>query len=200
MSVKTIAEIEQIREATLKKIGARFGMTDFAGARIHIMTCGGAGCHSSGTGRLLEKFRELAERDGMGEEVCAVRTGCFGLCSDGPIIVIQPENIMYAKVQPEDVEEIWESHIKRGKPVERLVSKNEKAFFSKQQRIALKNCGRIDPENIDEYIAAGGYAALIKVLNGMEPEDVIDIVKKSGIRGRGGGGFQADGTRQDCVL
>lgn len=191
MSVKTIAEIEQIREATLKKIGARFGMTDFEGARIHIMTCGGAGCHSSGSGRLLEKFRELAERDGMGEEVCAVRTGCFGLCSDGPIIVIQPENIMYAKVQPEDVEEIWESHIKRGKPVERLVSKNEKAFFSKQQRIALKNCGRIDPENIDEYIAAGGYAALIKVLNGMEPEDVIDIVKKSGIRGRGGGGFPA---------
>ena len=191
MSVKTIAEIEQIREATLKKIGARFGMTDFEGARIHIMTCGGAGCHSSGSGRLLEKFRELAERDGMGEEVCAVRTGCFGLCSDGPIIVIQPENIMYAKVQPEDVEEIWESHIKRGKPVERLVSKNEKAFFSKQQRIALKNCGRIDPENIDEYIAAGGYAALIKVLNGMEPEDVIDIVKKSGIRGRGGGGFLA---------
>ena len=127
----------------------------------------------------------------MGEEVCAVRTGCFGLCSDGPIIVIQPENIMYAKVQPEDVEEIWESHIKRGKPVERLVSKNEKAFFSKQQRIALKNCGRIDPENIDEYIAAGGYAALIKVLNDMEPEDVIDIVKKSGIRGRGGGGFLA---------
>lgn len=105
--------------------------------------------------------------------------------------MIQPENIMYAKVQPEDVEEIWESHIKRGKPVERLVSKNEKAFFSKQQRIALKNCGRIDPENIDEYIAAGGYAALIKVLNGMEPEDVIDIVKKSGIRGRGGGGFLA---------
>ena len=191
MSVKTIAEIEKIRENTLNEIGARFGMTDFAGARIHIMTCGGAGCHSSGSGRLLEKFRELAERDGMGEEVCAVRTGCFGLCSDGPIIVIQPENIMYAKVQPEDVEEIWESHIKRGKPVERLVSKNEKAFFSKQQRIALKNCGRIDPENIDEYIAAGGYAALIKVLNDMEPEDVIDIVKKSGIRGRGGGGFQA---------
>ena len=191
MSVKTIAEIEKIRENTLNEIGARFGMTDFAGARIHIMTCGGAGCHSSGSGRLLEKFRELAERDGMGEEVCAVRTGCFGLCSDGPIIVIQPENIMYAKVQPEDVEEIWESHIKRGKPVERLVSKNEKAFFSKQQRIALKNCGRIDPENIDEYIAAGGYAALIKVLNGMEPEDVIDIVKKSGIRGRGGGGFLA---------
>ena len=189
MSVKTIAEIEKIRENTLNEIGARFGMTDFAGARIHIMTCGGAGCHSSGSGRLLEKFRELAERDGMGEEACAVRTGCFGLCSDGPIIVIQPENIMYAKVQPEDVEEIWESHIKRGKPVERLVSKNEKAFFSKQQRIALKNCGRIDPENIDEYIAAGGYAALIKVLNGMEPEDVIDIVKKSGIRGRGGGGF-----------
>lgn len=191
MSVKTIAEIEKIRENTLNEIGARFGMTDFAGARIHIMTCGGAGCHSSGSGRLLEKFRELAERDNMCEEVCTVRTGCFGLCSDGPIIVIQPENIMYAKVHPEDVEEIWESHIKRGKPVERLVSKNEKAFFSKQQRIALKNCGRIDPENIDEYIAAGGYAALIKVLNGMEPEDVIDIVKKSGIRGRGGGGFPA---------
>ena len=79
MSVKTIAEIEKIRENTLNEIGARFGMTDFAGARIHIMTCGGAGCHSSGSGRLLEKFRELAERDGMGEEVCAVRTGCFGL-------------------------------------------------------------------------------------------------------------------------
>ncbi len=189
MSVKTIAEIEQIREATLKKIGARFGMTDFEGARIHIMTCGGAGCHSSGSGRLLEEFEHLAQRDGMTNEVCAVRTGCFGLCSDGPIIVIQPENIMYAKVQPEDVEEIWESHIKGGKAVERLVSKNEKAFFSKQQRIALKNCGRIDPENIDEYIAAGGYAALAKVLTSMEPEDVIETVKQSGIRGRGGAGF-----------
>ncbi len=191
MSVKTIAEIEQIREATLKKIGARFGMTDFEGARIHIMTCGGAGCHSSGSGRLLEEFEHLAQRDGMTNEVCAVRTGCFGLCSDGPIIVIQPENIMYAKVQPEDVEEIWESHIKGGKAVERLVSKNEKAFFSKQQRIALKNCGRIDPENIDEYIAAGGYAALAKVLTSMEPEDVIETVKQSGIRGRGGAGFPA---------
>ena len=191
MSVKTIAEIEQIREATLKKIGARFGMTDFEGARIHIMTCGGAGCHSAGSGRLLEEFEHLAQRDGMTNEVCAVRTGCFGLCSDGPIIVIQPENIMYAKVQPEDVEEIWESHIKGGKAVERLVSKNEKAFFSKQQRIALKNCGRIDPENIDEYIAAGGYAALAKVLTSMEPEDVIETVKQSGIRGRGGAGFPA---------
>lgn len=190
MSVKTIAEIEQIRETTLKRIGARFGMTDFEGARIHIMTCGGAGCHSSGSGRLLEEFERLAQRDGM-TEVCAVRTGCFGLCSDGPIIVIQPENIMYAKVQPEDVEEIWESHIKGGKAVERLVSKNEKAFFSKQQRIALKNCGRIDPENIDEYIAAGGYAALAKVLTSMEPEDVIETVKQSGIRGRGGAGFPA---------
>ena len=189
MSVKTIAEIEQIREATLKKIGARFGMTDFEGARIHIMTCGGAGCHSSGSGKLLEEFMRLVQRDGMTNEVCAVRTGCFGLCSDGPIIVIQPENIMYAKVQPEDVEEIWESHIKGGKAVERLVSKNEKAFFSKQQRIALKNCGRIDPENIDEYIAAGGYAALAKVLTSMEPEDVIETVKQSGIRGRGGAGF-----------
>ena len=191
MSVKTIAEIEQIREATLKKIGARFGMTDFEGARIHIMTCGGAGCHSSGSGRLLEEFEHLAQRNGMTNEVCAVRTGCFGLCSDGPIIVIQPENSMYAKVQPEDVEEIWESHIKGGKAVERLVSKNEKAFFSKQQRIALKNCGRIDPENIDEYIAAGGYAALAKVLTSMEPEDVIETVKQSGIRGRGGAGFPA---------
>ena len=189
MSVKTIAEIEQIREATLKKIGARFGLTDFEGARIHIMTCGGAGCYSSGSGKLLEEFTQLAQRDGMTNEVCAVRTGCFGLCSDGPIVVIQPENIMYAKVQPEDVEEIWESHIKGGKPVERLISKNEKAFFSKQQRIALKNCGRIDPENIDEYIATGGYAALAKVLTSMEPEDVIETVKQSGIRGRGGAGF-----------
>ena len=125
----------------------------------------------------------------MQDRVHVIKTGCFGLCAEGPILMVYPENVMYTNVTPDDINEIWEAHIRNGRVVERLRSENELNFFSKQMRISLRNCGRIDPENIDEYIAFGGYEALAKVLTEMEPEDVIGLVKASGLRGRGGGGF-----------
>lgn len=185
------AALDAVKSEMLQKIGHRFGMKAGEGAKIHLMVCGGGGCHSSGSNKLKERLQELAVRDHMESETAIVRTGCFGLCSEGPIVVVQPENIMYTKVTAEDIDEIWEKHIKGGKVVERLKSKQEKDFFSKQQRIALKNCGRIDPEHIEEYIALDGYAALAKVLYEMQPEDVIETIKESGLRGRGGGGFPA---------
>ena len=138
------------------------------------------------------------ERDGLSEKVAIVKTGCFGLCAEGPIIMVQPGNYMYTQVTPEDLDAIWECHIKGGSPVETLISQNESEFFSKQKRVALRNCGLINPECIDEYIAFDGYEALSMVLTEMEPEDVIDTIKKSGLRGRGGGGFPA-GTKWEAA-
>lgn len=195
---KTITEIRELREETLKKIGARLGRDNYEGAEIHLMVCGSTGCTSSGSGKLLEKLDQLMERDGLSEKVAIVKTGCFGLCAEGPIIMVQPGNYMYTQVTPEDLDEIWECHIKGGNPVEKLISQNESEFFSKQKRVALRNCGRIDPECIDEYIAFDGYEALSMVLTEMEPEDVIDTIKKSGLRGRGGGGFPA-GTKWEAA-
>ena len=195
---KTITEIRELREETLKKIGARLGRGNYDGAEIHLMVCGSTGCTSSGSGKLLEKLDELMERDGLSEKVAIVKTGCFGLCAEGPIIMVQPGNYMYTQVTPEDLDAIWECHIKGGSPVETLISQNESEFFSKQKRVALRNCGRINPECIDEYIAFDGYEDLSMVLTEMEPEDVIDTIKKSGLRGRGGGGFPA-GTKWEAA-
>ena len=189
--IKSAEELKQIKEETLAQIGHRFDEQAEGHARLSLMVCGGGGCHSSGSGKLIERLTALAERDNMLDEIEIVRTGCFGLCSEGPIMVVQPEGIMYTKVSEEDIEEVWESHVKNGKTVERLLSPHEKDFFSKQNRIALKNCGRINPECIEEYIALDGYAALAKALYEMQPEDVIEVVKDSGLRGRGGGGFPA---------
>ncbi|MGN0736341.1 MAG: NADH-ubiquinone oxidoreductase-F iron-sulfur binding region domain-containing protein [Anaerovoracaceae bacterium] len=163
-----------------------------------MMICGSTGCSSSGSGKLLDKLEELMAKDGLEEKVAVVKTGCFGLCAEGPIVMVQPGNYMYTQVTPEDIEEIWECHIKGGTPVERLISQNQTEFFSKQKRIALRNCGRINPECIDEYIAFDGYEALSMVLTEMDPEDVIDTIKKSGLRGRGGGGFPA-GTKWEAA-
>lgn len=188
---KTITEIREIREEARNKIGARLGKGVCEGAELHMMICGSTGCSSSGAGKLLDKLDELMARDGLSEKVAIVKTGCFGLCAEGPIVMVQPGNYMYTQVTPEDIEEIWECHIKGGAPVERLISQNQTEFFSKQKRIALRNCGRINPECIDEYIAFDGYGALSMVLAEMDPEDVIETIKKSGLRGRGGGGFPA---------
>ena len=201
---KTITEIREIREETRNKIGARLGKGVCEGAELHVMVCGSTGCSSSGSGKLLEKLDELMTRNGLEERVAVVKTGCFGLCAEGPIVVVQPDNYMYTQVTPEDIEEIWECHIKGGTPVERLISQNQTEFFSKQKRIALRNCGRINPECIDEYIAFDGYEALSMVLTEMDPEDVIDTIKKSGLRGRGGGGFPAGvkweaAAKQECA-
>ncbi len=196
--LKSADALKQIKEATLMQIGHRFDADAESGAKLYLMVCGGGGCHSSGSGKLITRLTELAARDGMQEEIAVERTGCFGLCSEGPILVLQPEGTMYTKVSEDDIDEIWESHVKNGKIIERLLSPHEEAFFSKQNRIALKNCGRINPERIEEYIALDGYAALAKALYELQPEDVIDIIKDSGLRGRGGGGFPA-GTKWEVA-
>ena len=168
--------------------------------RSHIMVCGGTGCTSSGSQKIIEAFNKEIAAAGIHEEVKVIKTGCFGLCALGPIVVVYPEGIFYSMVEEKDVKEIVEEHLVKGRPVKRLVydetvqgetitSLNDTRFYKKQQRIALRNCGRIDPDNIEEYIAYDGYAALGKALTEMTPEEVIQTVLDSGLRGRGGGGF-----------
>ncbi|ABN51579.1 MAG TPA: NADH-quinone oxidoreductase subunit NuoF [Hungateiclostridium thermocellum] len=167
--------------------------------RAHVLVCGGTGCTSSNSNKIITELEEQIARNGIQNEVKVVRTGCFGLCAEGPIMVVYPEGAMYTMVKVEDVKEIVEEHLVKGRIVKRLLpgggGKDEKAslegndFFAKQQRIALRNCGVINPENIDEYIAFDGYKALAKVLTEMTPEQVVDVIKRSGLRGRGGGGF-----------
>ncbi|MBP1570569.1 MAG: NADH-quinone oxidoreductase subunit NuoF, partial [Oscillospiraceae bacterium] len=165
-----------------------------------IMVCGGTGCTSSGSQKIIEAFNKEIAAAGLNEEVKVIKTGCFGLCALGPIVVIYPEGIFYSMVEEKDVKEIVEEHLVKGRPVTRLIydetvqgetitSLNDTRFYKKQQRIALRNCGRIDPDNIEEYIAYDGYAALGKALTEMTPDEVIKCVLDSGLRGRGGGGF-----------
>ena len=168
--------------------------------RSHIMVCGGTGCTSSGSQKIIEAFNKEIAAAGLNEEVKVIKTGCFGLCALGPIVVVYPEGIFYSMVEEKDVKEIVEEHLVKGRPVTRLIydetvqgdtitSLNDTRFYKKQMRIALRNCGRIDPDNIEEYIAYDGYAALGKALTEMTPEEVIKCVLDSGLRGRGGGGF-----------
>ena len=170
--------------------------------RTHVLICGGTGCTSSGSVKIQDVMEaEIAAR-GLSDEIKVVRTGCFGLCALGPIMIVYPEGTFYSCVTAEDVPEIVEEHFLKGRPVERLVyhegqtedihhatSLSETAFYKKQRRVALRNCGVINPENIDEYIAMDGYQALGKVLTEMTPDDVIQTILDSGLRGRGGGGF-----------
>lgn len=169
--------------------------------RSHILVCGGTGCTSSGSAKLIEEFEAQLSRVGMADEVKVVKTGCFGLCALGPIVIVYPEGAFYSRITAEDVKTIVDEHIVKGRIVKSLLYDeavhdnedvkplNEINFYKHQMRIALKNCGVIDPENIDEYIALDGYKALGKVLTEMTPEQVIQIMKDSGLRGRGGGGF-----------
>ncbi|GFR34610.1 NADH-quinone oxidoreductase subunit NuoF [Thermobrachium celere] len=168
--------------------------------RSQVLVCGGTGCTSSDSMKILEKFKEEVKKHNIENEIEIVRTGCFGLCELGPVVIVYPEGAFYSRIKVEDVEEIVAEHLVKGRPVTRLLytetveegrikSLNETGFYKKQERIALRNCGVIDPENIDEYIAFDGYKALAKVLTTMTPEQVIEEVKKSGLRGRGGGGF-----------
>ncbi|MBE7051514.1 MAG: NADH-quinone oxidoreductase subunit NuoF [Ruminococcaceae bacterium] len=170
-------------------------------ARGHVLVCGGTGCTSSGSAKIIEQFESCLSEKGLQDEIKVVQTGCFGLCALGPIVIVYPEGAFYSMVTPEDVAEIVEEHLLKGRIVKRLLYKetvvdennikslNEVDFYKKQQRIALVNCGVINPESIDEYIAFGGYSALGKVLTEMTPQQVIDEIKESGLRGRGGGGF-----------
>ena len=164
----------------------------------NILVCRGTGCTSSKSPKIIENFRKILKEKNI-DDVRVVQTGCFGLCAKGPIVIIRPEDTFYAMVNPEDCEEIINTHIIEGKKVERLLCKDidgklvdrldELNFYKKQKRIALKNCGVIDPENIDEYIEADGYKALKKVLTAMSQDDVIKEITDSGLRGRGGAGF-----------
>ena len=195
--MKTIEELNEIREKTFKKISLRKDR-NYTGKEKHVLVCGGTGCTSSHSKDIIEKFEELIKKDGL-DNVRVIRTGCFGLCAKGPIIVVRPEDTFYAASHVDDVEEIVEKHLKNGEIVERLLCKDidgsmvksldELNFYKKQHRIVLKNCGLIDPENIDEYLAFDGYKALEKVLTSMSPDDVIKEVSDSGLRGRGGAGF-----------
>ncbi|MBP3583633.1 MAG: NAD(P)H-dependent oxidoreductase subunit E, partial [Clostridia bacterium] len=174
--------------------------------RAHVLICGGTGCTSSGSKTLQEAFNKNIADFGLEEEVKLVQTGCFGLCALGPIVIVYPDGTFYSRVTADDVKEIVEEHLLKGRIVERLVYKdtgakeivekakanvslNDTAFYKSQKRIVLRNCGVIDPDNIEEYIAMDGYAALGKALTEMTPEDVIKVVSDSGLRGRGGGGF-----------
>ena len=200
--MKTIEEIEKIRNE--KKLELELRVNTEADTREkHILVCHGTGCTSSKSPQIIENFRRILEEKNI-ENVRIIQTGCFGLCAKGPIVIIRPEETFYAHVKPEDCEEIIQSHICEGKKIEHLLCKNldgkmvEKLndldFYKKQKRIALKNCGVIDPENIDEYIAFDGYKAMEKVLTQMSQEEVIDVISKSGLRGRGGAGFST-GTK-----
>lgn len=172
--------------------------------RAHVLICGGTGCTSSGSKSIQAAFNDALIANGLTEEVKIVQTGCFGLCALGPVVIVHPDGTFYSQVKPEDVEEIVSEHLLKGRVVERLVyndtgdathiepehaSLNDTAFYRSQMRVALRNCGVINPENIEEYIAMDGYAALGKVLTEMTPDEVIATILASGLRGRGGAGF-----------
>ncbi len=168
--------------------------------RSHVLVCGGTGCTSSNSQAIIEALETQIAEKGLTEEIKVIRTGCFGLCALGPIMIVYPEGSFYSQVQVDDIPEIVEEHLLKGRIVTRLLydetvtsdeikSLNETNFYAKQERVALRNCGVIDPENIDEYIAYDGYQALAKCLTEYKPEDVINVIKESGLRGRGGGGF-----------
>ena len=168
--------------------------------RSHVLVCGGTGCTSSGSAKIIERLQTEIDANGLHDEVQVVKTGCFGLCALGPIMIVYPEGSFYSMVKEEDIPEIVSEHLLKGRIVSRLLYQetvtdsgikalNDTSFYKKQLRIALRNCGVINPENIEEYIGTDGYAALGKALTEMTPDDVIKEILDSGLRGRGGGGF-----------
>ena len=201
--IKSREDINRIRESKKADLEIRIdkeAAPTQTGGRMHILVCGGTGCTSSSSMKIIERLEALISENGMADEIKVVKTGCFGLCAQGPIMMIYPDHLMYTQVQPEDVEEIFENHVKCGQVVTRLLAGNHEEgevsnalesvdFFSRQMRVALRNCGAINPEDIDEYIARDGYLALEKVTGSMTPEEVIELIRASGLRGRGGAGF-----------
>ena len=195
--MKTLEEIQKIRVEKKKELDLRVN-TKADTREKHILVCHGTGCTSSKSPEILENFRRILKEKNI-NNVKVIKTGCFGLCAKGPIVIIRPEDTFYAMVTPADCEEIIQTHIVEGNKVERLLCKDidgskvnsldELSFYKKQKRIALKNCGVINPEDIDEYLAFDGYKALEKALKEMTPDEIIDVISKSGLRGRGGAGF-----------
>jgi NADP-reducing hydrogenase subunit HndC len=202
--MKSIADIKKIREETLKLVRFRkeHGAAIEGPVRSHIMVCAGTGCHAAKSDDLIDNFNTWLKSENVDKEARAVKTGCFGICALGPIVVVWPEGAFYSRVEPSDAEEIVKEHIVKGKLVQRLLYEETKKgdhiipfdetnFYKSQMRIALRNCGLINPECIDEYIAFDGYSALVKALTEQKPSDIIEIILKSGLRGRGGAGFPA---------
>lgn len=195
--MKSLEEIEKIRQEKRNELDLRINMSALTGEK-HILVCHGTGCTSSKSPDIAENFKKILKEKNI-ENVRVIKTGCFGLCAKGPIVIIRPEDTFYAMVEAKDCEEIIDTHIVNGKRVERLLCKDidntkverldELSFYKKQKRIALKNCGVINPEDIDEYIAFDGYKALEKVLKSMSQDEVIEEISNSGLRGRGGAGF-----------
>ena len=207
--MKSIQELSEIRDRMKQAMVIRKGTEQSYDAvagqgsvRSQVLICGGTGCTSSGSVNIHKALDEELERRGLQDQVKVVQTGCFGLCANGPIMIIYPEGTFYSHVKVEDVPEIVSEHLLGGRTVDRLLHKEkvdgvlttipslaDTGFYKKQHRVALRNCGAIDPENIDEYIGTDGYQALAKVLTQMTPQQVIDTVLASGLRGRGGAGF-----------
>ena len=203
--ISTPVDLRVLKEMSRELVHLRLGENIELSAEdsfMNILCCAGTGCHAGSSDGIIARFQELIEEAGLKNKVQIIKTGCFGLCQKGPIVAIYPDKVFYTHVKVEDVDKIVREHVMGGKIVEELRmfdidKETEKKifdidkikFYEKQQRIALQNCGRINPENIDEYIAVGGYEALGKVLTSMSPQNVIDIIKKSGLRGRGGAGF-----------
>ena len=199
-------KVVQLREENAKEILEKAAMcesgkdADGNTYRTHVLVCGGTGCTSSGSARIRERLEKEIEANGLSDEVCVVKTGSFGLCALGPIMIVYPEGTFYSMVQEEDIPEIVTEHLLKGNVVkhllyeetvkaDKIIPLNETNFYKKQHRVALRNCGVINPEKIDEYIGTGGYEALGIVLTEKKPEDVIQILLDSGLRGRGGAGF-----------
>ena len=199
LDIKTPQQLIDVYEQYKHLLGLRLGTEITPDTRM-VLVCGGTGCHASDSEKILQKFQQAIKDNGLEEKVHASMAGCFGFCEKGPIVKVFPEDVFYVQVKPSDVDEIVAQHLVGGQRVERLLyvdpatsekkeSSDEISFYKLQKRVALRNCGLINPEKIEEYIAAGGYQALAKVLTEMTPEQVIDTMKKSGLRGRGGAGF-----------
>ena len=199
--MKTLQELKSIKEAKAGQINIRFNPdTAEAAIKTYVLVCGGTGCTSNHSVEIMDELRKCIDAAGKKDEIEIIQTGCQGLCAKGPIMVVHPGNVFYQEVRPDMVDRIFEEHILGGKPVEEYLMVEEltngekihyvdSAFYNNQMRMALRNCGKINPEDIDEYIARDGYEALAKALNEMTPDEVIQTVIDSGLRGRGGGGF-----------
>ncbi len=198
--MKTLDELKVIRERVYPELTIREGAKAEGKVRAHVLICAGTGCTSSGSQKIADRLEAELKKHNLEEEIRVVKTGCFGLCALGPIMVVYPEGAFYSRITEDDVTRIVEEHFNNGNVVKELLydetvagdqikSLNETTFYGKQLRIALRNCGVINPENIEEYIALGGYAALGRALSESTPEETIEKIKASNIRGRGGAGF-----------
>ncbi len=208
--IRSLSDLTNIRIKCSKQVHIRVGDHEESSDKLfekidgklkrHIMVCGGTGCIASRSNEIIDMLNEQLEKVGYQNEVQVVKTGCFGFCGQGPIVKVHPDNVFYVGVVPEDAQDIVHEHIVNGNLVERLLFEDpetkfkqdkhsDMSFYKKQYRIALRKCGMINPENINEYIAYRGYEALGKVITEMSPKKVVEVIKASGLRGRGGGGF-----------